>query len=110
MSPLPPSLERTQTLTNTQVTTYDPLVVFGEDGALSHSGCELQKPTFFQKPEDLPAATKAMMETIIAADCVLCISPEYNHGIHPALASMRELVVLSHVYACIHPHIYLLLL
>ena len=72
------------------VTCFDPLVVFGEGGALAHSGAHLTAPTFFQKSDDLPEATKAMMESIKAADCILCVSPEYNHGVPPALASMLD--------------------
>mmetsp|Transcript_46849 Transcript_46849/g.146188 ORF Transcript_46849/g.146188 Transcript_46849/m.146188 type:complete len:215 (-) Transcript_46849:211-855(-) len=68
------------------VTVYDPLEVFGEGGALSSSGGELQTPQFMLG--DPPAAMVAMKETIAAADCYVIVTPEYNHSIPPALSSM----------------------
>jgi NAD(P)H-dependent FMN reductase len=71
-----------------EITCFDPLVVFGEGGALAHSGAHMTAPTFFQKGDDLPQATKDMMKVIKDADAVICVTPEYNHCVSPALASM----------------------
>mmetsp|Transcript_19059 Transcript_19059/g.21810 ORF Transcript_19059/g.21810 Transcript_19059/m.21810 type:complete len:240 (+) Transcript_19059:48-767(+) len=70
------------------ISIIDPLQVFGRDGALSHSGGELQAPTFFMKADDLPQATKDLTETIRSADCYVIVSPEYNHSVPPALSSL----------------------
>eukprot|EP00980_Cylindrotheca_fusiformis_P012954 scaffold3236_cov66-Cylindrotheca_fusiformis.AAC.20 len=72
------------------VTIVDPLEVFQKDtGALaSISSGELSTTTFMMKPEDLPASTKELMETIRGADCYLIVSPEYNHTVPPALSSV----------------------
>jgi NAD(P)H-dependent FMN reductase len=71
-----------------EVTTYDPLVVFGEGGALSHSGAEMRAPTFYQKPEELNEATTAMLQTIKGCDAILCVTAEYNHSVPPGLQSL----------------------
>ena len=71
-----------------KITVYDPLIVFGEEGALAHSGAEMKAPTFFQSDDDLSEATKAMRETIKSADSIIVVSAEYNHSIPPALSSM----------------------
>ena len=48
-----------------EVVTYDPLQVFGEGGALSESGAEVQKPTFFYgKDPPLPDGAAQMRDTI----------------------------------------------
>mmetsp|Transcript_9315 Transcript_9315/g.19940 ORF Transcript_9315/g.19940 Transcript_9315/m.19940 type:complete len:226 (-) Transcript_9315:145-822(-) len=71
------------------VSIIDPLEVFGKDGALSgFSGGELRSPVFMMKPDDIPQATKELADTIKNADCYLIVSPEYNHSIPPALASI----------------------
>ncbi|KAK1739377.1 NAD(P)H-dependent oxidoreductase [Skeletonema marinoi] len=66
----------------------DPIEVFGPNGALSYSGGELSKPTFFMDQSTLPAAAKELQEAIKEADCYLVVSPEYNHSIPPALSSV----------------------
>ena len=72
-----------------EVSIVDPLVVFGEGGALSgFTGADLRAPTFFLKADDLPEKAKALQETIRAADCYLIVSPEYNHSVPPALSSV----------------------
>jgi chromate reductase len=69
------------------VSVVDPLVVFGEGGALAEiSSGELSVPTFFLK--ELPPKAAALKETIASADCYLIVSPEYNHIAPPALASV----------------------
>jgi len=71
------------------VTVVDPVDVFKPDGALgSISAGELSTTTFMMKADDLPEKTKALMETIRSADCYLIVSPEYNHTVPPALASV----------------------
>ncbi|CAJ1946460.1 unnamed protein product [Cylindrotheca closterium] len=71
------------------VTIVDPVDVFKPDGALgSISAGELSTTTFMMKADDLPEKTKALMETIRSADCYLIVSPEYNHTVPPALASV----------------------
>ena len=45
-------------------------------------------PTFFVKEDDLPADVKAIKQTIVDADCYVIVSPEYNHTVPPALASL----------------------
>lgn len=71
------------------VSIIDPLEVFGKDGALSgFSGGELRSPVFMMKPDDVPQATKELADTIKNADCYIIVSPEYNHSIPPALASI----------------------
>ena len=62
--------------------------MFGPNGALSYSGAELSKPTFFMDQNKLPAAAKELQEAIKQADCYLVVSPDYNHSIPPALASL----------------------
>lgn len=65
----------------------DPLDVFGESGALTAiSSGELRVPTFFLK--ELPPKTAALKDLIASADCYLIVSPEYNHVVPPALASI----------------------
>ena len=75
-------------LTLTMFTTNSPIEVFGPNGALSYSGGELSKPTFFMDQSTLPAAAKELQEAIKEADCYLVVSPEYNHSIPPALSSV----------------------
>ena len=71
------------------VTIIDPLEVFGEGGALSSiSAGELRLPTYFAKPDSLPKEATNLMDTIRNADCILVISPEYNHTVPPALSSL----------------------
>lgn len=76
----------------------DPHEVFAEDGALGiMSAGELTHPTFMVA--DLPPKTQELKDIIKGADCYIIVSPEYNHSIPPALAS-----VMGHfggsVYAC----------
>ena len=47
---------------------------------------ELTAPTFFLK--ELPPETQALQDTIRNADCYIIVSPEYNHSVPPALASL----------------------
>ncbi len=68
------------------VTVFDPIDVFGPGGPLEHSGAELKSPTFFQK--EMSEKTAEMKETLLAADSYICVTPEYNHGVPPALQSM----------------------
>jgi len=78
----------TETISH-DVTIVDPVDVFKPDGALgSISSGELSTTTFMMKADDLPESTKALMETIRSADCYLIVSPEYNHTVPPALASV----------------------
>ena len=71
------------------VSVIDPLKVFGKDGALSgFTGGELRSPVFMMKFDDVPQAAKDLGDTIKNADCYLIVSPEYNHSIPPALASI----------------------
>ena len=70
------------------VSILDPLVAFGKDGALSHSGGELRIPTFFMSEDSLPEKAREMKLTIKDADCYIVVSPEYNHTIPPALSSL----------------------
>lgn len=70
------------------VRVVDPIDVFGPDGALAHSGCELRSPTFFGPDTNLSVATLELREIIKSADCFLIVSPEYNHTIPPALSSV----------------------
>ncbi|CAB9510694.1 NADPH-dependent FMN reductase [Seminavis robusta] len=79
-------------------TVVDPVEVFGDGGALAEiSNGALSTPTFFLK--ELPPKAQALKETICGADCYLVVSPEYNHAVPPALAS-----VMGHFggscYAC----------
>jgi len=70
-------------------TVIDPLDCFKSGGPLSgFTGGELRAPTFMMKPDDIPPETKALADTIREADCYLIVSPEYNHSIPPALASV----------------------
>lgn len=71
-----------------EFTVFDPLEVFGEGGALASSGCELKTPHFFFKKGEAPVAMDAMAAIIKAADCILVVTCEYNHGLPPALNSM----------------------
>ena len=69
------------------MTVIDPSQVFGKDGALAEiSSGELTTPTLFLK--ELPPKTQALKDTIAEADCYLIVSPEYNHVVPPALASV----------------------
>jgi chromate reductase, NAD(P)H dehydrogenase (quinone) len=75
-----------ETITH-QVSIVDPLEVFGQDGALSEiSAGELLAPVFFLK--SLPPKAKALQDLIAEADCYVIVSPEYNHIVPPALASV----------------------
>jgi len=68
-------------------TVLDPKTIFGKGGALNEfSGAQMGVPTFMTK--DLPPEVEAMKNTIKDADCVLIVSPEYNHVVPPALASL----------------------
>jgi len=65
----------------------DPNEVFGKDGALAEiSAGELKTPTFFLA--ELPPKAAALKDTIAGADCYVIVSPEYNHVVPPALASI----------------------
>lgn len=70
-----------------EVSILDPLVIFGEGGALTKiSSGELTVPTFFLK--ELPPEVEALKQTVVSADCYVVVSPEYNHTVPPALASL----------------------
>lgn len=70
-----------------ELAVVDPLEVFGKDGALSEiSSGELTTPTFFLK--ELPPKAQALKDTVVGADCYIVVSPEYNHVVPPALASV----------------------
>ena len=69
-----------------KVTVFDPITIFGKGGALEGDG-HLSTPHFFVKPGTNPAADD-MAAAIKAADALLCVSPEYNHSVPPALASL----------------------
>jgi len=72
-----------------EVHILDPLVVFGPGGALAEiSAGELTVPTFFLKEDELPPAVQALKQLILDADCYVIVSPEYNHSVPPALASL----------------------
>lgn len=73
-----------------EVSVFDPLEVFGENGALQSSGAELRTPHFFLKQGDVPAKMVQMAATIKSADCFVIVTPEYNHSIPPALSSMMS--------------------
>jgi chromate reductase len=69
------------------VSVVDPTDVFAPGGALAEvSAGELTVPTFFLK--ELPPKTQALKDLISDADCYLIVSPEYNHVMPPALASV----------------------
>ena len=69
------------------VTVLDPLEVFAEGAPLAKfSSGHLTAPTFFVK--ELPAEVEALKKTIVDADCYVVVSPEYNHTVPPALASL----------------------
>lgn len=69
------------------VSLIDPKDVFGTSGALANiSRGDLTAPTFFLK--ELPPAAQALKDQVCAADCYLVVSPEYNHVVPPALASV----------------------
>jgi NAD(P)H-dependent FMN reductase len=70
-----------------QVSVVDPLEVFAEGGALAEiSAGELTAPTHFLA--ELPPKAQALKDLIAAADCYVIVSPEYNHIMAPALASL----------------------
>ena len=72
-----------------QYVVVDPAIVFGKDGALAEiSAGELTTPTFFLK--ELPMKAQILKDSITAADCYLIVSPEYNHVVPPALASVMR--------------------
>jgi len=65
----------------------DPLEVFGDGGALAEiSRGDLTVPTFFLK--ELPPRAQALKDKVVEADCYVIVSPEYNHVVPPALASV----------------------
>merc|ERR1712050_749872 len=69
------------------VTVVDPADVFAKDGALAAvSSGELTVPTFFLS--ELPPETAELKDMITNADCYVIVSPEYNHTVPPALASV----------------------
>lgn len=69
------------------VSIIDPVEVFGPDGALSEiSSAALSAPTFFFR--ELPPRAAALRDIVAAADCYVIVSPEYNHVVPPALASV----------------------
>mgnify|MGYP001799477766 CR=1 FL=1 len=47
---------------------------------------ELTVPTFFLK--ELPPEVQKLKDAITNADCYIIVSPEYNHSVPPALASL----------------------
>jgi NAD(P)H-dependent FMN reductase len=53
---------------------------------MSREKAELTKPTFMVK--ELPPDVQALKQTIVDADCYVIVSPEYNHTVPPALASL----------------------
>jgi chromate reductase, NAD(P)H dehydrogenase (quinone) len=70
-----------------EVSVLDPLEVFGKNGALSlMSAGEMTTPTFFLK--QLPPEVEALKQRVVNADCYIVVSPEYNHVVLPALASL----------------------
>jgi len=71
-----------------ELTVYDPLEVFGKGGALELSGAEIKTPHFFFQPGKAPEKMTAMAKKIKEADCYLCVLPEYNHSIPPAISGM----------------------
>lgn len=69
------------------VSVVDPIEVFGKNGALSEiSAGEMLAPVFFHK--ELPPKVQALQDLITGADCYVIVSPEYNHVVPPALASL----------------------
>jgi len=66
------------------ITILDPLEVFS--GTYPGITGELRAPTFFMGK--LTPEIAGLHEKIAAADCYLVISPEYNHVVPPALASL----------------------
>lgn len=84
--------DRSATLGNLTIThdvsIVDPKEVFeANTGALSEiSSGELSAPTFFFK--ELPPKAQALKDLIEQADAYLIVSPEYNHVVPPALASV----------------------
>jgi chromate reductase len=69
------------------VSVVDPKDMFAPGGALAEvSAGEMTVPTFFLK--ELPPKTQALKDLISDADCYLIVSPEYNHVVPPALASI----------------------
>jgi NAD(P)H-dependent FMN reductase len=70
-----------------EVTCFDPLEVFGSGGDLAESGAHLTTPHFFLKAGTNPKMD-GMAAVIKAADCYIVVSPEYNHGIPPALSAL----------------------
>ena len=66
------------------VTILDPLEIFS--GSYPGITGELRKPTFFMGKVSPEIAQ--LQQKISEADCYLIISPEYNHVVPPALASL----------------------
>jgi len=65
----------------------DPKEVFGPGGSLSEfSAAEMRIPTFFVK--ELPPEVQKLKDLLIEADAYIIVSPEYNHSVPPALASL----------------------
>lgn len=84
--------ERTNTIgaetVKHEVTLFDPLEVFADDGPLSASGGELKHPHFFHRTGEAPTGMDKMQQIIKEADCYVIVTPEYNHSIPPALSSL----------------------
>ena len=74
------------------VKVYDPLEVFdsNKSGELAASGAHVRHPHFFYKTGEAPEAMTRMQQEIKNADCILVVSPEYNHSIPPALSGMMD--------------------
>mmetsp|Transcript_20665 Transcript_20665/g.61079 ORF Transcript_20665/g.61079 Transcript_20665/m.61079 type:complete len:227 (-) Transcript_20665:220-900(-) len=70
------------------ITTLDPLEIFGEGGALAESGAEIRTPQFFFGEGKAPAAMLALRDVVKAADCYIIVTPEYNHALPPALTGL----------------------
>lgn len=71
-----------------ELTVFDPLEVFGKEGALEESGAEIKSPHFFFKSGEAPAGMQAMADAVKEADCFLIVTPEYNHSLPPSISGM----------------------
>lgn len=69
-----------------EVTILDPLVIFS--GSYPGLSGEMRKPTFFMGKDHLTEEITQLQKKIADADCYIIISPEYNHVVPPALASL----------------------
>ena len=86
----PKSTEQSSVEVRHEVTVFDPLEVFSsKTGALATSGAELKTP-HFHLGGSAPAEMNEMRDTIKQADCILVVSPEYNHSVPPALSSLLD--------------------